>query len=791
MKTCYLKFIYFILVITVCLNSGAQTSDDDCSFYAVEINNVLCGYAKLYSARIVEKGKEVHQVTGQVEVKLSVLGGGVDMHINYFYKGDPVTRQFSSFETLTKTGPAELKFTADVKNDTIYYISHSTGERKKIGISEDILLEMPDYQPYIMKDFIKGNLKEKTYKIFEPTRGEITEKICKKTGEEDLILSGKKYSCIILEENLTSLGVLSKNWYSKENGLNVQTLVSSRKIYLSDQSVVKQISIANLDNVLFARVNKNIPDIHNIVYMKVKAKIESAGEKLTSQNLNVTGQKFTGNVTDNVVEGIFEMEPVRYIGEATPAFPPDFSKNEGLQKYLKAESLIESSDPSIVNEAERITAGSANSWEAVKRLSGWVAENIEGAVPGGTSAINTYKTRQGECGSHSRLLAAFCRAVGIPARLAAGGMYTTNFGGSFGQHAWTEVYMGEKGWIPVDATAFEIDFIDAGHMRLGERSSFNPKEMEILEYRMKDGIINNTETPADYQPYLGKYADIRNNRIFTVLYQQNSLAVDIPGQTTLVLNEPDDESIWYPKLTRQVGFLLPKETTGLVEKMIIKQNVIFPRKSDSETETGNIPEKFQQLVGSYFQPQANLTFTFQVENDRLVVNDPMKRVKSNLNLQEKNGKWLDDKGFFEFEFQPDEAGKVNTVKVYFIFVYPKGEPVTSIIEDVISKSGIKDAILKYKELKELNSPDHLFSEGAMNLLGYRLLNQNKITEAIEIFRLNSGEYPESFNVYDSLGEAYMKNGERELAIKNYERSLDLNPDNENGKKMLAKLKQGE
>ncbi len=72
--------------------------------------------------------------------------------------------------------------------------------------------------------------------------------------------------------------------------------------------------------------------------------------------------------------------------------------------------------------------------------------------------------------------------------------------------------------------------------------------------------------------------------------------------------------------------------------------------------------------------------------------------------------------------------------------------------------------------------------------GTNLLNEEKHIDAIEIFKLNAEAYPKSSNVYDSLGEAYTKSGERELAIENYQKSLDLNPENENAKKMLEELK---
>lgn len=79
-------------------------------------------------------------------------------------------------------------------------------------------------------------------------------------------------------------------------------------------------------------------------------------------------------------------------------------------------------------------------------------------------------------------------------------------------------------------------------------------------------------------------------------------------------------------------------------------------------------------------------------------------------------------------------------------------------------------------------------EEHLNMMGYHALGSMDYKKAIELFKLNVVAYPESFNVYDSLGEAYMMAGERDLAIQHYERSLLLNPKNENGKRMLEKMR---
>jgi cytochrome c-type biogenesis protein CcmH/NrfG len=69
-----------------------------------------------------------------------------------------------------------------------------------------------------------------------------------------------------------------------------------------------------------------------------------------------------------------------------------------------------------------------------------------------------------------------------------------------------------------------------------------------------------------------------------------------------------------------------------------------------------------------------------------------------------------------------------------------------------------------------------------------LLREKKYTEAIEVLKQNVTLHPASSNVYDSLGEAYMDAGEKDLAIKSYEKALELDPGASGPKAMLAKLR---
>ncbi|MDP2388628.1 MAG: hypothetical protein Q8M29_19810 [Bacteroidota bacterium] len=84
------------------------------------------------------------------------------------------------------------------------------------------------------------------------------------------------------------------------------------------------------------------------------------------------------------------------------------------------------------------------------------------------------------------------------------------------------------------------------------------------------------------------------------------------------------------------------------------------------------------------------------------------------------------------------------------------------------------------------NPDHL-SEDVINSAGYTFLKRD-IDFAFYLFQKNVESHPKSSNVYDSMGEAYMIKGKKELAIKSYEKSIELNPNNKNALKMLEGLK---
>ncbi|MUU79447.1 hypothetical protein [Winogradskyella endarachnes] len=108
------------------------------------------------------------------------------------------------------------------------------------------------------------------------------------------------------------------------------------------------------------------------------------------------------------------------------------------------------------------------------------------------------------------------------------------------------------------------------------------------------------------------------------------------------------------------------------------------------------------------------------------------------------------------------------------------------LDKLINTGKTSDEIIAVIKAQDRKDPEYNISERYINSLGYYYLNTKKQPEdALKIFKLNIELYPESWNPYDSYGECLVHIGDIENGIKNYKKSLELNPENENAIKEEA------
>jgi len=148
---------------------------------------------------------------------------------------------------------------------------------------------------------------------------------------------------------------------------------------------------------------------------------------------------------------------------------PYRGKDEAILDATEATRFLQSDNKEVIELARRAVGGTSDAAEAVRRIESFVGDYIaeKDFSVGFASAAEVAVSKQGDCSEHAVLVAAMCRAVGIPARVVTGLVYAEEFAGRkdvFGCHAWAEAYVGDK-WVGLDATKAPNGF-GAGHIAL-------------------------------------------------------------------------------------------------------------------------------------------------------------------------------------------------------------------------------------------------------------------------------------------------------------------------------------
>jgi uncharacterized protein len=117
------------------------------------------------------------------------------------------------------------------------------------------------------------------------------------------------------------------------------------------------------------------------------------------------------------------------------------------------------------------------------------------------------------------------------------------------------------------------------------------------------------------------------------------------------------------------------------------------------------------------------------------------------------------------------------------------KPISAVVAATLAREGVGNAVTQYRELRAHHGNEYNFAEYELNWLGGGLLEKGTQADAIAILKLNAEQYPNSFDVYDSLGEAYLRIGDKKAAAQSFQRSLQVYPgaDNYSRKKRDALL----
>jgi hypothetical protein len=148
------------------------------------------------------------------------------------------------------------------------------------------------------------------------------------------------------------------------------------------------------------------------------------------------------------------------------------------------------------------------------------------------------------------------------------------------------------------------------------------------------------------------------------------LALDIPGRMVFELREPDEEGIWYFKLTKDAGVSFQQDTTGRVTGMTILNSARLSKKQTAEDIHKNVPEEYRPYIGEYPIPMQKENLTVVYRNKTLGLRGPEPGILY-LKGPDEEGMWVDKQGENKISFIKDESGTVRAMVFREIVHCPK------------------------------------------------------------------------------------------------------------------------
>jgi tetratricopeptide (TPR) repeat protein len=157
--------------------------------------------------------------------------------------------------------------------------------------------------------------------------------------------------------------------------------------------------------------------------------------------------------------------------------------------FLSPSKDIPADDKTVAGKAREIAGSDRDAWSVARKLADWTFKNLTWKRVDYADAAQTLATREADCYEFSKLYVAMARSVGLPARVVSGMAYGD---GSFGGHAWVEVYIGD--WIEIDPT-WGTSFVDATHIKVSTGALLTYAALNLVQLE----VLNTPHSVAEYQ----------------------------------------------------------------------------------------------------------------------------------------------------------------------------------------------------------------------------------------------------------------------------------------------------
>jgi hypothetical protein len=484
-------------------------------YYSIELNDKPIGYSTITTSEVELDGRKLLSVNSQTTLKVAVLGAErlVVRRSQTFF--DPETKSPVTFRVDTDTNGQIGHVESEFKEGKVSTWSYADGEQKGDPVETELakgtcILGSNNFAHWgiVLKRAIdQAKNGAAVVAVYLPDVKQVVQFSLKKGDSASTEVQGTSRACD--KWNLEGGGVTVSADPETGQMLLMELFAQKTTIKLADDSVVQALESTGPQEMLaqnFVQSNVAFDDMLKVTLVKadIEVAVFGSGPGNEPSILTTAMQEFDGEKKESKIRGTVTVRSTPYQGEQSPVFPTQGKSPEELVEWVQPSTMIESDHPDIVALAKKLTDGATTRWDAVRRIATWVKQEIKYAIADSPSARLALERRKGDCGPHSTLMVAMLRSVNVPAKLVGGVVYTPSFGGTFGQHAWVEVYMGDDGWVSLDPTTGENEQVSATHIKLFEgMGGVIPSSIRVVEYEPQNRALS-SEEPTAARPWSWK-----------------------------------------------------------------------------------------------------------------------------------------------------------------------------------------------------------------------------------------------------------------------------------------------
>ncbi|MDG2220495.1 MAG: transglutaminase-like domain-containing protein [Rubripirellula sp.] len=570
---------FFLLAIACWLLPAVGTVASDAPrYYSIKMNQKLIGYSAVESVA-VENGLQQHaKLTSKTVLKVALLGKVRRIDLVSQTLVDSATARPLSYKLTDTTNDLiryfESKFIGETVRTWNYREGDSRGEPIEMLLPAGALIlgnnNFAHWQ-LLMDQAREQEVDGKTeLAVFLPETGQVEQFDFVRRESESLLIGGEQRECVPWEISVANLRVLVDATTNEFVRLELPSQKTT--IERADAKVIKLAQKTEAEELLarhFTQSNVAFTNDRKVQFLKAKLNVTVIGSGVGTEVTSlVTGmQAFEGKKVRDLITGEVVVRSVQVDEAKSPPFPTSIT-DSAMEAWLIPSLFIESDDSEIIDFAGALTQEAKTRWEAVQYIGNWIHKEIAYTIADTPSAELAFEKREGDCGPHSTLMVAMLRALEIPARLVGGVVYTPSFGGSFGQHAWVEVHLGEMGWVAVDPTTGEFERMNATHIKLFEGlGGVLPTSIEVVDFKPANPkLIGESASAVDQMPVAKPLAWVLG-RSYTFRYMKGEKEIGSETFTVDKVKHEGENAIQMSAKTQlKVNFLtsIQSDTTLLV-----------------------------------------------------------------------------------------------------------------------------------------------------------------------------------------------------------------------------------